>query len=106
MLRTSLPALRCLSKDKMDVIGFEDESVLAVRRWNEDSEVLALFNFNDHEGRPIHIPSGTWRKRLDSYDTRWMGKGTAAPDIMENSRNSEVTLQPHGVLVYEKEVQR
>ena len=103
-LRTSLPALRRLSKDKMDVVSFGDRSVLAMRRWDGENEVLAIFNFG-REGGPIPFPSGTWRKRLDSYDPRWMGKGTVAPDVLKGSRDDELTLQPHGVLVYEKEIQ-
>src|SRR5207253_2674550 len=105
-LRTSLPALRCLSKEKMDVASLEDEAVLTVRRWNGQNEVLAIFNFNNHESRPIHnIPSGEWRKRLDSDDVRWMGPGAAAPDIINGAPAGGLPLQPYGVLLYEKEIQ-
>src|SRR5215471_4197447 len=44
-LRKSLPALRTLSKEKMDVVSFEEECVLIVRRWSGNNEVLAIFNF-------------------------------------------------------------
>src|SRR5207253_3710562 len=68
-LRKTLPALRYLSKEKMDVVSFEEDCVLAVRRWNGSNEVLAIFNFNDREVRLVQsIPHGTWRKRLDSED--------------------------------------
>src|SRR5262249_35167190 len=43
-LRKSLPALRSLSKDKMDVVSLEKDHVLQVRRWNGNDEVLTLFN--------------------------------------------------------------
>src|SRR5436189_103739 len=43
-LRKSLPALRCLSKDKMDVVSFGEDRVLSVRRWNGNNEVLAILN--------------------------------------------------------------
>jgi len=105
-LRKTLPALRCLSKDKMDVVSFEDDCVLAVRRWNGSNEVLAIFNFNDREVRLIQsIPQGTWRKRLDSEDARWMGRGSRIPDRMDSEPRSTLTLQPHSVLLFEKEVQ-
>jgi maltooligosyltrehalose trehalohydrolase len=104
-LRQSLPALRCLSKDKMDVVSFEADRVLAVRRWSGDSEVLAILNFNDRPVSQFHgIPSGIWRKRFDSADLRWLGDGTTAPDVVE-SPHSGLKLERFGVLLYEKELE-
>jgi maltooligosyltrehalose trehalohydrolase len=105
-LRKSLPALLWLSKDNMDVLSFEKERVLAVRRWNETNEVLAIFNFNDCPVRQFeNIPHGVWTKRLDSSDTRWLGKGATAPEVIGSPMRLDLTLQPYGVLLYEKEVQ-
>lgn len=105
-LRKTIPALYCLSKDKMDVISLEEEQVLAVRRWNGDSEVLTIFNFNDHDGRPFHnLPRGIWRKRLDSSDARWFGQGTHIPDVIDTTQIRNIALQPHGVVLLEKENQ-
>jgi maltooligosyltrehalose trehalohydrolase len=105
-LRRSIPALHCLSKEKMDVISLEDERVLAVRRWNGDNEVLTIFNFNDHVGRPFHnIPCGIWRKRLDSSDSSWFGPGARVPDVVDATQVRNITLQPHGVVLLEKENQ-
>ena len=105
-LRKTLPALRCLSKENMDVVSFEEDSVLAVRRWSGNSEVLAIFNFNDREVRLAQsIPHGKWRKRLDSEDSRWMGRGSRIPDRMESVPHSTLTLQPYSVLLFEKEVE-
>jgi maltooligosyltrehalose trehalohydrolase len=105
-LRKTLPALRTLSKEKMDVASFEEECVLAVRRWNGKNEVLAIFSFNDHQVQlPQSIPFGVWRKRLDSADPRWMGCGTTVPEIMNSAPRGTLKLQPHAVLLFEKEVQ-
>jgi maltooligosyltrehalose trehalohydrolase len=105
-LRKSLPALRSLSKDKMDVLSFEKEYVLAVRRWNETNEVLAIFNFNE---RPVqqfeNVPRGAWTKRLDSSDSRWLGSGTTALETIQSPMQLDLTLQPYAVLLYEKEIQ-
>jgi len=104
-LRRSVPALRCLSKDKMDVVSLEEDRVLAVRRWNGASEVLVIFNFSDRQISHFHsIPYGVWRKRFDSADRCWMGEGTAAPDVIETPHDG-ITLQRHGVLLYEKEIE-
>jgi maltooligosyltrehalose trehalohydrolase len=103
-LRRSMPALRVLSKDKMDVGSFEEDRVLVVRRWSDGNEVLALFNFND---RPIHhfqtIPHGVWHKRFDSSDVRWMGEGAKTPERIDTRTDKGLRLAPYGVLVYEKE---
>ena len=104
-LRRSLSALRCLSKDKMDTESFDEDRVLAVRRWNGTSEVLSIFNFNDVSVHPIQtIPDGVWRKRLDSADPRWMEKGATAPEVIDAKTGGRLMLQPHGVLLYEKEM--
>jgi maltooligosyltrehalose trehalohydrolase len=104
-LRRSVPALRLLSKDHMDVVSFEEDCVLAVRRWSGNSEVLAIFNFND---RPVsqfqNIPFGVWHKLFDSSDWRWMGPGSTAPDAIE-PQHGGLHLLPHGVLLYEKETE-
>ncbi len=104
-LRSTLPALRSLSKEKMDVVTFEEERILAVRRWNRNNETLAIFNFNDREVQLVHpMPYGVWRKRLDSDDPRWKGQGARVPDIMEFGSGSTLALQPYAVLLFEKEI--
>ncbi len=107
-LRKSLPALRCLSKDKMDVVSFEDDRVLAVRRRNGNNEVLSIFNFNDRPvGQFQSVPYGVWHKRFDSVDARWMGEGSTAPDVLRPrpGGQGELRLPPHSVLLYEKEIE-
>ena len=105
-LRKSLPALCSLSKENMDVVSFEEECVLVVRRWHGNNEILAIFNFNDREVRlPQSVPRGAWRKLLDSADPKWMGPGTIVPHLIESAPRGTLRLQPHAVLLFEKEVQ-
>jgi maltooligosyltrehalose trehalohydrolase len=104
-LRKSLPALRSLSKDRMDVISLEEDRVLAVRRWHEKDEVFAVFNFNDQEVWLQKIPYGVWHKRLDSACERWLGKRHAAPDVINANGGAGLMLQAQSVLVFEKEIQ-
>ena len=105
-LRKALPALRTLSKEKMDVVSFEEGCVLAVRRWTGSNEVLAMFNFNDYELQLTQsMPRGPWIKRLDSSDARWMGRGSRVPDVVQSAPRGMLTLQPHAVLLFEKEFQ-
>jgi maltooligosyltrehalose trehalohydrolase len=104
-LRKSLPALRCLSKEKMDVVSFAEDRVLALRRSHGDNEVLGVFNFSDREAGPIqNIPDGVWRKRFDSQDARWMGKGVCAPDVIDTASGGALLVQPQAAVVFEKEI--
>ena len=105
-LRKTLPALRALSKEKTDVVRLEEERVLAVRRWSGNNEVLAIFNFNDHEVRLVQAtPQGVWRKRMDSSERRWMGRGSSVPELIESVPRGTLTLQAHDVLLFERELQ-
>src|SRR5579883_3176855 len=105
-LRKSLPSLCTLSKDKMDVISLEEERVLAVRRWNGSSEVLTIFNFNDHDVRPFqNMPCGIWHKKLDSSDSRWLGKGATVPETLDTTKVRSITLHPHSMVLFEKEIE-
>jgi maltooligosyltrehalose trehalohydrolase len=104
-LRKSLPALRVLSKDKMDVVSFDEDAILSVRRWHEKNEVLTVFNFNDREVRLNKVPYGVWRKQFDSADERWLGKGPAAPELVKADGGDSLMVQAHGVLVFEREIE-
>jgi maltooligosyltrehalose trehalohydrolase len=102
-LRKSLPALSSLSKDRMDVVSLGEERVLLVRRWTGSNEVIAIFNFSDRVVRGLqNLPRGIWNKRLDSSDDRWMGPGTTSPDVVQAPLETPLTLQPYGVLLFEK----
>ena len=91
----------------MDVVSFEEDRVLEVRRWNGDNEVLGVFNFSDREMQPIQsIPFGVWRKRLDSQATRWMGKGAPVPDVIDTETVGALMLPPQAAVVFEREVAR
>lgn len=79
-LRKSIPALSHLNKAQMEVIGFERQGVLFMRRWHNRSEVCVLFNLNETPATIIPpIPKGRWTCILASGDSRWQkdsGEGT------------------------------
>jgi len=104
-LRKSMPALRSLSKDTMSVSSFEEDRVLAVRRWSGTNEVLVIFHFKDRLlNQFCGIPSGVWCKCFDSSQSRWMGSGIEAPPAID-AAESGLTLEPYAVLAYVKETQ-
>jgi maltooligosyltrehalose trehalohydrolase len=91
-LRKGLPALAQLSKEHMQVVGFEPEQVLCLRRWCEVQEVWLVL----HVGRSptsfqLPLAAGTWHKQLDSSDIRWGGPGS--PLGSEVMSEGEVTLR-------------
>jgi maltooligosyltrehalose trehalohydrolase len=105
-VRKSLPALRRLSKDQMDVVSLEEDAVLVVRRWNGSNEVIAIFNFSEHLVRHTqNFPYGAWHKRFDSSDIRWLGQSSTVPDVIDTATYDGLKLEPYGVLVYEKEIE-
>jgi maltooligosyltrehalose trehalohydrolase len=103
-VRKELPALASLSKEEMEVFGFEDERVLFVRRWSGDSEVFAVFNFGDAEATvAVRVPGGHWRKLLDSADRRWQGKGSSLPDMLRSEGEAALGLSPRALALFVRE---
>jgi maltooligosyltrehalose trehalohydrolase len=95
-----------LDRQSYEVAAIEDQKLLRLRRWQGSSQVLCLMNFNQ---QPVEVsmalPPGTWKKALDSADTRWEGPGSTLPDVMPTERESTVPQQqlsiaPHSVVVY------
>jgi hypothetical protein len=90
----------------MDVISLEEDRVLAVRRWNGSSEVLTIFNFNDHEARLFqNVPYGIWRKRIDSSDSQWLGIGATVPDRVDATQVRGIAIQPQAAVLFEREIE-
>jgi maltooligosyltrehalose trehalohydrolase len=103
-LRKSLPALGYLSKDNMDVFSLAREQVLIVRRWKEDNEALAIFNFSDRQvGSLENLPYGRWRKILNSEEDRWMGRGDESPRLLHSSEGTRINLSAKALLLFVKE---
>lgn len=92
-LRKAVPALARMSKEEMEVIGFEEEQVMFLRRWDGDSEVFAAFNFGEGQATlDLPVPAGRWRKLLDSADGRWEGPGASLPETLHSDGEVAATL--------------
>ena len=100
-LRKTLPSLGVLRKDRMEVIAWEREKILGIRRWEGAEETGMIFNFSEEE-KSAHPPleGGTWVKLLDSQDERWGGKGTSVPDRLASEGEIRVDLQPSTFLCF------
>lgn len=85
-IRTEIPALSNLDKNRLEVHGDERQKVIYARRWNKENnnQVFLIFNFNKEDSR-IHFrfPEGRWKKVLDSSEKEWNGPGSLIPEIIE-----------------------
>jgi len=103
-LRKATPALACLSKDRMEVLGYEKERIIFIRRWDENNEAIVAFNFNDRQSSVVlPFPSGLWHRRLDSAEERWQGKGSIAPEQLSSKGETTVTLSPWAFVLFSEE---
>lgn len=103
-LRKATPALACLSKDRMEVLGYEKERIIFIRRWDENNEAIIAFNFNDRQSSVVlPFPSGLWHRRLDSAEERWQGKGSIAPEQLSSKGETTVTLSPWAFVLFSEE---
>jgi maltooligosyltrehalose trehalohydrolase len=104
-LRKETPALAYLNKDALEVLGYEKDKLLFLRRWRGDSEVTAVFNFSDAQvSVALPIPAGHWRKQLDSADEQWQGEGSAVPEQLSSEGEVTLTLTPKAFILLIKEV--
>jgi maltooligosyltrehalose trehalohydrolase len=104
-LRIETPALAQLSKDNLEVLDYDEDRLLFVRRWSGDSEVAMVFNFG--EGRILATPpltTGRWLRLLDSADQRWRGEGSAVPAHLDSGGEFSLTLAPGSFIVLSREV--
>ncbi len=99
-LRKEMPVLRAPSKDNLEVSRFEAERTLFVRRWTGRDEAFCLYNFSEREELiPVRLPSGRWRKVLDSSDSAWGGKGAAAEPALD-SGTANIPVNAHSFVLY------
>jgi maltooligosyltrehalose trehalohydrolase len=99
-LRSQIPALAHLSKDKQDVLGYESNKLLYVRRWHEASEAVAIFNFNQRrESATLPVPRGRWTRLLESSDSHWLGDGARNRDELESNGELTLDLGPMSLIV-------
>jgi maltooligosyltrehalose trehalohydrolase len=97
--RRSIPALKRLDKRNLKTISHEERLLIINRKW-EDSQVFCFFNFSD---RPIvfAIDSSrkSWKKIVDSSETKWMGSGSALPEQLK--ANESATIAAKSLSVYQ-----
>ncbi|MBI2859269.1 MAG: malto-oligosyltrehalose trehalohydrolase [Chloroflexi bacterium] len=100
-LRKNTPALFCLSKETVEVLGYEKARLLYIRRWARDSEAVAALNFGDARSSVLlPVPEGHWQKQLDSAESPWLGKGSRVPVEFVSEGEIALDLEPKSFVLF------
>lgn len=103
-LRKTVPALSNLSKENMEVRGFEDARLLYLRRWFGDDEVFCIFNFSESRADIRLEPNeGIWEKVIDSSSDEWDGCGAVAGNTLKTgSFEIRLHINPGSLVLYRR----
>jgi maltooligosyltrehalose trehalohydrolase len=102
-LRESIPSLAMLSKKRLYVLEDDDHGLIFIRRWYGRDKVVLLLGFNAQTvAATVAFTPGTWHKRLDAAQDRWMGEGDAAPDTIIAQGPLKMELPPFAVLLWQR----
>jgi len=105
-LRREISALRAPDKNACEVQVLANEKTMLVRRWQQESEALAVFHFAERSER-LEVPSaaGQWSLRLDSAQARWNGPGNEADEGRLAGPQWQIAVRPWSVLLYLRSTQ-
>ncbi len=99
-LRRSIPALKHLSKNHLEVSFIESDKVIFLHRWFKQSHTFCILNFNQHETRfSTQLPDYSWQKVLDSAEANWLGEGSDLPQMLKPDQ--KITIKPQSLALYE-----
>src|SRR3984893_7371961 len=86
---------------RVEATPFENGKALLLRRWSDDEQLFACFNFGKN---PAHVSfsllHNAWRKVLNSRDRRWAGPGSSLPDCLPNAHNQSMSIEPFSFALY------
>ncbi|UFS69220.1 malto-oligosyltrehalose trehalohydrolase [Geomonas sp. RF6] len=101
-LRRTIPALRDLSREGVEVIPLEREQVLVLHRKSGRSEACVLLSFSSKgEEVEVRLTQGTWQKLLDSAAPQWGGRGEiASREVTAMQAESRLKVAPFSALLY------
>lgn len=100
-LRRTIPALKNLSKENLQSSAVDDEKLVFLHRWHQDSHIFVVMNFNDKDVNfKASVTGSNWNKILDSAEQKWMGTGSTMPNQL--IQDQELTIKPHSFTLYQK----
>jgi maltooligosyltrehalose trehalohydrolase len=90
-----------LRKEQCDVLGFDNQRVLVLRRWSGNEAAMLALNFNTAAAAlPPPVAAGRWRKVLDSSEPRWEGPGSTLPAEFERAESVELRMGPTSAALF------
>jgi maltooligosyltrehalose trehalohydrolase len=103
LLRKDHPVLSRLSKEDMEVMAFESEKVLYVRRWKGAGQTAVFFHFGSAPvSLALPLPPGRWEKLVDSTEERWGGTGNPLPESLRSHGSVSLPLTPKSFFLFSK----
>ena len=98
--RRTIPALKEFNKQNLKTSFIEENKVIFLHRWIQNSQIFCIMNFNDKDVTfKATLPSSNWQKILDSSEPKWMGSGSTMPD--ELIPEQMLTIRPHSFALYQ-----
>jgi maltooligosyltrehalose trehalohydrolase len=100
-LRRTIPALTNLDKQNLEVSAIEENKLLFLHRWHQNSEIFCIMSFSDKDVTfKATPPNGNWHKILDSSEPKWMGSGATLPDKL--MQEQELTIKQQSFVLYQQ----
>ncbi|MGW8285615.1 MAG: malto-oligosyltrehalose trehalohydrolase [Candidatus Deferrimicrobiaceae bacterium] len=103
LLRKDHPVLSWLSKEDMEVMAFESEKVLFVRRWKGTGQTAMVLHFGSAPvSLALPLPPGRWEKLVDSSEDRWDGTGASPLESLRSHGSVAFPLTPKSLVLFSK----
>ena len=102
-LRREIPALARLEKKNACVIAYPRENALFARRWDGGSQIFAVFNFGTRAVQlAVPVPTGKWRRQLDSAESQWQGSGSQVPESLDSRGDARLLMEASAFCLFAK----
>ncbi len=102
-LRKALLQAGCLQRDKMEVLGFDENRVLLVRYRGSEREAVLVMHFNKGACTlSLPLPAGTWHRILDSAERCWSGPGSPIPATVDSAGACALSLPGESAVLFFK----
>jgi maltooligosyltrehalose trehalohydrolase len=102
-LRKTTAALRNLSKDHCNVTRLDDPAAIVLWRWFDSEDTITVLHFGSVDASfRLSVPAGSWRKRLDSAEARWLGPGATMPEQAHSDGAIEIHMPRKSVCLLVK----
>ncbi len=102
-IRRDYPALTEAEKETFDVTCLPGTLMLIVHYRHPKGDLLLFLAFASvRVYAEVQLPPGKWRKRLDSADLAWRGRGPTLPDRLNAAGKNRIALSRRTVTLFER----